>query len=323
MKNFKTSLWALFIVAFSSIIFYACQKEAQTPSITSAAGKTIKLTAPKIECDGSTSASITLKITGTGTLGAPAGVSIQWMTAEDFATYGWPKGEASDDQISIAPSFCKASLSGVPGCSSYNLKAGASVSVNIGDNLFDNCGASSSCANEPLLCGTDYVFRSFAHNDPKSGAGKSPFSANQTCSTDPCTVTEGCTFTQGYWKTHGPEFCIKGNNSNAWPATILTSGLDLGSVNYSADQLCSILNTPAKGNGLLILAHQLIAAQLNIANGADDSAVAQAITDANNLIGSFQIPPVGTSSLAPSATSSLTSTLDSYNQGKTGPGHCQ
>jgi hypothetical protein len=35
----------------------------------------------------------------------------------------------------------------------------------------------------------------------------------------------------------------------------------------------AILDNPARGNGLMILAHQLIAAKLNIANGADASEV--------------------------------------------------
>jgi len=71
------------------------------------------------------------------------------------------------------------------------------------------------------------------------------------------------------------------------------------------------------------LAHQLIAAKLNIAKGANGSAVAQAITDADNLIGGLMIPPVGNGYLTASATSALTTTLTNYNEGATGPGHCQ
>jgi len=43
----------------------------------------------------------------------------------------------------------------------------------------------------------------------------------------------------------------------------------LGAVSCSDQQLLQILNDPAQGNGLIILAHQLIAAKLNIAHGAD------------------------------------------------------
>jgi hypothetical protein len=61
---------------------------------------------------------------------------------------------------------------------------------------------------------------------------------------------------------------------------------------------------------------------LNIANGADDSNVAGAIVAADALIGSKVVPPVGTGSLANSLTSSLISTLTSFNEGAIGPGHC-
>jgi len=43
-------------------------------------------------------------------------------------------------------------------------------------------------------------------------------------------------------------------------------------------------NTPAQGNGLLTLTHQLIAAKLNIANDADSTDIAQGISDADALI---------------------------------------
>jgi hypothetical protein len=91
---------------------------------------------------------------------------------------------------------------------------------------------------------------------------------------------------------------------------------------YSVVDLVDILNEPAGGNGLIALAHQLIAAKLNIAAGADASAVAAAIASADAMIGNLVIPPVGGDSLAPATTSSLVATLTSYNEGAIGPGHC-
>jgi len=126
----------------------------------------------------------------------------------------------------------------------------------------------------------------------------------------------GCTLTQGYWKTHGPS--PTGNNSNEWPVT----SLQLGTVSYTAEQLQSILDQEVVGNGLIELAHQLIAAKLNIAAGASDSAVAGAIADADALIGGLVVPPVGTGYLPPSTTSGLTKILDDFNSGVIGPGHC-
>ena len=67
----------------------------------------------------------------------------------------------------------------------------------------------------------------------------------------------------------------------------------------------------------------MIAAKLNIANGADGSALGTALADADTLIAGLVIPPVGAGSMVASATSDLTTTLDNFNKGVTGPGHCQ
>jgi hypothetical protein len=60
-----------------------------------------------------------------------------------------------------------------------------------------------------------------------------------------------CVLTQGYWKNHPED----------WPV----DGLTIGFVYYSKAQLISILKKPVKGNGLISLAHQFIAAKLNYA----------------------------------------------------------
>jgi len=96
----------------------------------------------------------------------------------------------------------------------------------------------------------------------------------------------------------------------------------LGAVSYSESQLLQILNRPAQGNGLVILAHQLIAAKLNIANGADPTAVQQFVNNADNMVGGLIVPPIGNGYLSPSQTSELTDTLTEYNEGTIGPGHC-
>ena len=119
----------------------------------------------------------------------------------------------------------------------------------------------------------------------------------------------GCTLTQGYWK----------NREEDWPVSSLT----LGTVSYTQSQLLDILGSPVAGNGLISLAHQLIAAKLNIANGASGSAINASIASADALIGSLVIPPVGSGSLDPSATSALVAALTNYNEGVTGPGHCE
>lgn len=266
-----------------------------------------KMSTPTLTCGTSSKVSIQITFTA-GATGAPAGFSLQWMTLADYVANGsmWL---SSDD-----PSLCHASFSGNASGSRYSLGPGESVTVEVGDLLFDN-GTSASCV-EPLVCGTTYVFRAFAHAN--SALMRSDFTRNLQCSTLPCEELQtNCTYTQGYWKTHGP--IPTGNNTNEWPLTSLM----LGTVTYTDLQLQSILDKPAGGNGLIALAHQLIAAKLSIANGADGSSVAATIAAADAMIGGLVVPPVGGGSLPPSATSSLVGILDSYNNGLIGPGHCQ
>jgi len=122
-------------------------------------------------------------------------------------------------------------------------------------------------------------------------------------------ITEDdCTLTQGYWKNHPGE----------WPV----SSLQLGTVTYTKAEALSILGQPVMGNGLVSLAHQLIATKLNVASGSTNT-VATEIAQADLLISALVVPPVGSDSLAASTASSLARTLDDYNTGKTGPGHCE
>jgi hypothetical protein len=100
------------------------------------------------------------------------------------------------------------------------------------------------------------------------------------------------------------------------------SSLTLGTVSYTQAQLLPILDQPAQGNGLVILAHQLIAAKLNEAHGADPADTAQATADADAIIGGLVIPPNGSGYLPAGQTSELVETVTQYNEGTIGPGHC-
>jgi len=125
--------------------------------------------------------------------------------------------------------------------------------------------------------------------------------ATATATPTPTSTPAGCVFGQGYWKNHPDQ----------WPVT----ELQLGNVTYTQQQLLDILHQSVRGNGLVLLAHQLIAAKLNIANGADGSCIEQTIADADALIGDLVVPPVGTGYLAPRDVSALADTLDQYNEG--------
>jgi hypothetical protein len=171
-------------------------------------------------------------------------------------------------------------------------------------DMFDETGVSANDYAE-LPTGTELAFRVYA--EPGNGLAESAPSATVFATTT--SIPPGdCTYTQGFWKTHPGD----------WPVTSLT----LGTVLYNQAQLLSILNTPAGGNGLLILAHQLIATKLNFANGADPTTAASAVAAADALIGSLVIPPVGGGYLSPGAVTAIKDVLDDYNNGTLGVPHC-
>ena len=275
-----------------------------------AAGPKPKLSVPVLACDASTPASITLQVCA-GATGAPAGFSLQWMTAADFAANGgW---FTSED-----PRLCKASFSGNASGSRYDLAANACVTIEVGDFLFDN-GSSTNCANA-LSCGTSYVFHAFAHAN--SSTQKSDMTANLTCSTAACPAT--CyALSQGYWRNHLGDIVdpdgIPGNaddylDYSDWPAAIVTAGgLQLGNNFYTLNQLNAILHaTPAGGNQLVSLAHQVIAVEFSVSayGWAPNSAEQQAcLAAAHAAIGSLLIPPVG-SGFVKGTLSSLIDCLD-------------
>ena len=251
-----------------------------------------------ISYETSAASNIAISFTA-GQTGTSAGFSIQWMTLADYVALGnqWPP--TSEVPNAQAPSFCKANFD-------YHLLPGQSISITIGDDgLFDSSSVSSPCSGNPLLCNTAYVFRATALDSTRGGLRVSD---TITCATLACTGGSSCTYSQGYWRNH----------PNVWPVTSLT----LGTVTYQAAELMAILDGPARGNGLVILVHQLIAAKLNIANGADPSAVQQAVTDADNMIGALVVPPIGNGYLPPAQTGDLAETLTEYNEGTIGPGHC-
>jgi hypothetical protein len=174
-----------------------------------------------------------------------------------------------------------------------------------------------------LLCGIAGLWLGCTpHNNSSSqavgqaaGQAAGQNGGNQCTNAPTSSSGSGCTLTQGYWKNH----------ASAWPVQTLT----IGGVSYTQDELLAIFNTAPAGDASLILAHQLIAAMLNVASGAvPPSASAQAIADAQawmtaNLPAGGKLPyGVSSSSAAGAAASSLTDALDQFNMGGAGVAHC-
>ena len=261
------------------------------------------LDTPTIEQTGGGFFRIDLDVTA-GATGAPNGFVVQWMKKADYIAHGFPT-----DTYDPLAAYCE--FNGVPTLNtdaragSYLLGADGVIGIQMGD-LFDETGIYGSYldAVEP----GEYAFRTWALGDgytPDSGSLPSNVVFFSTIGNAECT--------QGFWKNHGPGACHSGNNANVWPAGCFP--LMLGNVAYTQAQICSIFQTPANGNGLISLAHQLITAKMNVCNGSNPANVQAAINAGDALIGNLVCPPVGGGFLAPGTTGGTTNTLDNWNNG--------
>jgi len=226
-----------------------------------------------------------------GTSGTPNGFVVQWMRRDDFLLYGWPADE-------YGPYSNSCDFTGTPwltteGTSpSYQLGAGQRIEIQMGD-LYDESGVYGTYL-DPIDPGY-YVFRVWAEGDASKGASAPSQAVFANTSKPECT--------QGFWKNH-PE---------VWPPSCLP--MTLGTVSYTQAQLLAIFAEPVGGNGLIALAHQLIAAKLNACNGSFMGNIQTSINSADALIGGLVVPPVGGGSLSTGSTSSLTNSLDDFNNG--------
>jgi hypothetical protein len=164
-------------------------------------------------------------------------------------------------------------------------------------------------------CGEDLIenVASFVTND--SGAtGSDSWSVKITV---PC--AGGCSLTPGYWKTH----------SSYGPAPYDDTWEQIGedTLFFSSGQSYYqvLWTSPSGGNAYYILAHAYIAARLNQLNGADFTAAQAAFNQATALFSNPANTPAAVGALKGSVRNTwidLASTLDNYNNGLIGPGHC-
>jgi len=134
----------------------------------------------------------------------------------------------------------------------------------------------------------------------------------------------GCTLTQGYWKTHST---CKVNRNGKGPKRDDTWGKLANAeetIFFSSGQdYCEVFATePGEGGKYYILAHQYIAAQLNMLNGADPSAATTAFTEATTFLNTYTPQDVDGDSNLESKAVELGGILADYNEGIIGPGHC-
>ena len=135
-------------------------------------------------------------------------------------------------------------------------------------------------------------------------------------------VPQGCTYTQGYWKTHvnyapKPQFAKKRDATWALLGALAENTLFF----TSGKTWIQVLWTAPAGNAYYVLAHQYIAAKLNILDGASGAAVAAQIAQAEALFAQYG-PNHNYWKQNKTAVTTLAGALAAYNEGTTGPGHC-
>ena len=128
------------------------------------------------------------------------------------------------------------------------------------------------------------------------------------CVNKPAELT-GCTRTQGYWKNHASGKKADPAWGNWANTTFYTSGMTY----------LQVLNTPPKGgDAYIILAHQYIAAKLNVAAGASMPAE---VTSVYDMATAYFMNP-SASSASRDMLLHWAEVLDKYNNGKMGVAKC-
>jgi hypothetical protein len=153
---------------------------------------------------------------------------------------------------------------------------------------------------------------SFVTNDTgATGSDNATVNVNVPCAA-------GCSLTPGYWKTHsayGPA-----PYDDTW--ALLPNGADTPFYISGQTYYQVLWTNPRGGNAYYILAHQFIAAKLNLLNGASSTPQVNAALAWAGTFFATNTPTTALSKTVRNAALGYAFTLDQYNNGYTGPGHC-
>jgi Secretion system C-terminal sorting domain len=171
-----------------------------------------------------------------------------------------------------------------------------------------------SCAIGPYACDTETTYTNTASFTAPSGASNSS-SCDVAVTVPPC--EEGCTLTQGYWKTHSSMGPARPANPT-WSAVGGPNALFF----ISGRTWINVFWTSPNGNPYFILAHQYMAAVLNLANGASSTGDVDACLEFATKFFMSKMPSTTLSRAERTQVIACAGTLASYNEGSIGPGHC-
>ncbi|OGC81870.1 MAG: hypothetical protein A2V81_04740 [Candidatus Abawacabacteria bacterium RBG_16_42_10] len=284
------------LTGVSDVVTPAIAATVNCPSLTVPSQGNIQCTYSSSLPDGSTRTNIataTLKNTPSGTTNFSANAAVDFATASK---------QEIDKIVDVSDS-----LQGVLG------------TVTKGVDPLPKVFAYVRNAGPYSTCGT-YAIENIATLKTRDTLKTLSASRNIPVSV-PCS---GCSLTIGYWKTHagfGPQAdkvtqklpVSLGTANGAKTVTVTTASQAVQILNFGGDA----------SNGINKLYAQLLAAKLNIKNGADGTAIASVITAADTFLATKNASDwSGLTKPQKAQVNSWMSTLDQYNNGLIGPGHC-
>ncbi|HEX6309650.1 MAG TPA: hypothetical protein VFZ69_15855 [Longimicrobiales bacterium] len=228
-------------------------------------------------------------------------------------------GDAADGTFTLDAEQCTTVASGGGPVAQMNINlvsAPAGVSV---DNVEKTEAFGSTNTSTPTITTTD--LGAVNASDARVGLEWGSVLVYEVSGSPP---QVGCTHTIGYWKTHAG---FTGNNADVVTALLPIWLGDAGGTESiqvtTAAQAVAILDGMGS-NGIAKLQAQLLGAKLSIADGASDADVAAAITAADSFLASNGTGDWdGLSKADKQMVNAWAETFDSFNNGLTGPGHCE
>jgi hypothetical protein len=197
-------------------------------------------------------------------------------------------------------------------CIDVNDTFGEGPDENICASKTYNYTVTFNTVDHPLECGESSVTNtaSIATDDGQTETATSTVWFDKLCGGD------GCTLTQGYWKTHS-EYGPAAHPDDTWDSV---GGPD-ASFYLSGKTWYEVFWTAPAGNAYYNLAHQFMAAKLNVLAGADTTAnVDAALAAAHTFFSTYT--PSSWPKAQKNTILGYANTLDQYNNGVIGPGHC-
>lgn len=180
---------------------------------------------------------------------------------------------------------------------------------------------SSTITNVDAMCGSFYDIANVV-TIVETGQSAGASAVIKTCA-----CGHGCTLTIGYWKTHAG---FTGRNADVvsqyLPVWLGTAGGAKSLQVTTAQQAVNVLSMKTYGepsNGITKLYAQLLAAKLNVLNGASSDDISKELAKADAFLAMYDYTAWYT--LKANVKKDIInwmSTFDAYNNGLVGPGHC-